>query len=131
MTQVVGPHAERYPCTLDGGLPEVQPEPVPRDMPVRVDDARTARLVLALGATAGPVDGSGVPAVAASALPCVIAAHGSVPVLAIGGVRLGEAESGQVGQRAEPGGALGRTHGEQQIVVDEAGFGDMRGELAG
>ena len=55
-----------------------------------------------------------------------------MPVLAPGGVGLGEAERGQVGHCPKPdGGGVLRSHCEDQIAGAEAQVFDMRFDFAG
>src|SRR5580700_7675663 len=119
--EIMRADAEGHPRAAECRLPDVLAEPVAGDMTVGVDRPRLARRVLALGTAACAVNGGGVLAMAAPALPGVVAAHGSVPILAIGSVGLGEPQARRVRQSPEAGhGGLGTTHREQQVIAAEA-----------
>lgn len=74
-------NVDRQTGSLDGRLPDLSAEPVVRDVSVCVEGSRCSRIVFAVGASLGSVDGAGCAAVFASALTGVVAAESTVFVL--------------------------------------------------
>lgn len=92
VTEVVHARPESEVGSAAGWSPDVDAEPVARDVLVGLGDARRARPVGALGPALGAVAGEGGPAVVAAALARRVRAEGGVPVAAVLLVRLGEPE---------------------------------------
>ena len=133
MPEVVDAHVDHQVRLLQRGPPDALPEPARRDMPVRVTRSQSARIVLAVGASLGPVAAVSVPAIVTAAAAQRVAGESAVPVAAPGSVRLGAAQSVEVGvetRRPNPRPLLNR-HLEQQIVPPELMLRDMGPQLGG
>lgn len=92
VAEVVDADLEVQVGLLEGGLPDPVAEPVGGDVAVGFAAAGFARVVLAVGAAAGPVFGEGSSAVVAATFGGVVGAQRAVPVSASLGVLLGPAE---------------------------------------